>query len=89
MDTRTNTQYRDKEFAKLAGAKLGDLKQLPDELQEDANKALGDKEQMYIPKKSKDAHIQRLAQFALGERRKKSKKKNRNRTSRQSRKKNR
>lgn len=89
MNTNTNVLYKDKEIAELQSKLLGSVKQVPYGLQDDAIKALGDREHVYIPKESKEAHIKRLAQFALGHRRKKSKKKNHNRSSSQSRRKNR
>lgn len=89
MNPNTNVLYKDKELAELQSKMFGSIVEVPGDLQADAKKALGDKDEVYIPKKSNDDHIKRLAQFALSQRRNKSKKKKRNRSSSQSRRKNR
>lgn len=85
MDTRTNILYKDKETAIKAGVKRKDLSIVPDELEKDALEALDGKDQVHIPKDS----VSTLAQFAQRERNSKKRKKKRNRTAGQSRKKNR
>lgn len=89
MDTRTNILYKDPEIAEKLGAKSGDLAEIPEKLKGAANKALNGKDSVHVPKKSKFAHMQRLAEFSVNKKRKISKKKKRNRMSKQSRKNNR
>ena len=85
MDTRTNILYKDEETAIKAGAKKDDLSTIPGKLKRDALKALDGKDSVKIPKNSVSA----LSQWAQKERNAKKRKKKRNRTAGQSRKKNR
>lgn len=88
MDTSNNRVYKDEGIAKQAIkaglSKAEDVKQLPNSLQAEARMALNGQDSVKIPKNS----VSPLAQFAQKERNAKKRKKKRNRTAGQSRKKN-
>ena len=89
MDTTNNRLYKDKEIAIKLGALSSDLKQIPNNLQDDAKKALGDQDSVHVPRRSRSGHMGRLAQFAIRDRNNKAKRKVKNKMSKQSRRKNR
>lgn len=89
MNTNTNTLYKDFETARRLGEDLRDLKQVPEELQEDASIVLKDQGSVHVSFTSKGDSMNRLAQFAARDRNARAKKKKRNRAAKQSRRKNR
>ncbi len=89
MNTNTNVLYQDFDVAKALGEKPSDLKQVPAALRKDANKALNGNDSVYIPKSNNVEHMKRLADFSANHRKNLTKKKKRNRMTKQSRKNNR
>ena len=89
MDTNNNMLYSKEAIEKMDKALQSTLIQVPKDLQADAEKALGELESVQVPKKSDVIHMKNLAEFAATQRNIKGKKKKRNRSASQSRRKNR